>query len=278
MHPRATPPAPTHPLPTQATHGNPSSVNSHSFTGPPRDGELLGMPRMWKPIHPDWAQQHSGSPATALPNPTTAPGAVAATFLPSAATGGAPTDATMRAPPAVPSAAAAESPAGLQSTQRESHRLAATANHAVPAPMLETTASPAALPDLHVSSAAAVALSKSALDAAEPAGTAHSLDVPTAGNGLSLDPQLILKQQHHQQQHPASEQPPSSIPRDLISSLAANAQMEPQLLSNSNLPGFEGMRPSPIFGIDSSDSEGPMPEIDSGSDGGMADSSEDDQG
>ena len=250
VHPRATPPAPTHPLPTQL---NPSS-NPHSYTGPPKDGESLGMPRMWTPIHPDWAvhedviplpaalapistgQSHPSS--AAHPHPHSGPHSAAREDLLAS-------DITMaEQQPADGTRAVDPLLAGGDSTQVPGLPQPQTVNAAASA----VGTVPSALPDgLGESAEQSLRIPAERLDPVQPLpslaeGRGPIQSDQPGGNSYAGHHPAVTSQQQQQQQQQQLQQP--------------------KIL----LPGFEGAKNVSIFGVDSSDSEGPMPEIDSGSD------------
>ncbi len=281
MHPRATPPAPTHPLPTQSAHASPSPVNPHSYTGPPRDGEVLGMPRMWDPIHPDWAQHHrapAGVPTlTAVPTSTAA---LASTASPTSVA--APSALIGSAAPtlggAMPSAAHFGSTAGFQGGLDQPHVPPEPVRDTSSTHLMDSTAALAFPGDGKAQSVAALRAARQLQNTiSEPAVSG----APMLGDGPPSDLQPVLNQQQQQQlshQHSPADSPGRSTSHLAAASHAAGDQAQASSLGRGILPGLEGPRPAAVFGVDSSDSEGPMPEIDSGSDDdAMADSSDVDE-
>ena len=222
--------------------------------GPPKDGEVLGMPRMWAPIHPKstaafGADQHAAASAT-------------------------------------PPASVLQAGHGASHDGHAEHATLITPQ--VDAAMMKVDASNAAAtsmpePGRSDPSAAPTVLplqtSMGALDV-------HSSSAASAGR-LAAPASAIATLQHDQ---PSSAHEPGWAksfqpgPDRITEGRAGGASMQSTIQRppvtqpvQQTLPGLEVHAPAPVWGVDSSDSEGPMPEIDSGSDmDASAETSDDD--
>ncbi|KAK9818712.1 hypothetical protein WJX74_000739 [Apatococcus lobatus] len=248
VHPRATPPAPTHPLPLQPGR----AVAPHSYTGPSRDGEALGMPRMWSPIHPDWTAHETMTAIPAAPAPIPPTGQPQHTFAADNIDTGGLHNSAREAPPA----------SGIPMTQQQPVIEAHTAGN-LPMPNVSSSQQDPGLVQSHsapIASSAEVGVSFGVSadlgESVEPALRIHTR--PGQSESLPKAPGPTV---------PAQPEGPGAVQHQ---ALPSQQLQQPKVL----LPGFEGAKNISIFGVDSSDSEGPMPEIDSGSDDAMDHSSD----